>query len=325
MIRRIFISLLPTVLLLTVSFVEAQQTGRVYRIGFLRGAAPPHSYIEAFRQRLKELGYVEGRNIAVEYRWARGSRDQLPTLVAELLRLQVDVIVADGSVPTQAAKDATRTVPIVMQSGNPVELGLVASLARPGGNVTGLTSISGEMGGKLLELLKDIVPRLSRVAIVFSYMTPASTAFLKETETPARALNIRLIPLTLGEPDNFEAIFQSALKEKANGIIDRLGPATPSALSKRLAELATKNRLPAISQSRRWTEEGGLMTYGPDRIDIYRRFATYVDRILKGARPADLPVEQPTKFELVINLKTAKRIGLTIPPNVLARADKVIK
>jgi putative ABC transport system substrate-binding protein len=311
------------VLIALCSRAEAQQA-RVYRIGFLRGAPPLESHIEMFRQTLKDLGYIEGKNTTIEYRWAAGKVDQLPSLAAELVALRVDVIVADGSRPTEIAKAASRTIPIVMQSGNPIELGFVSSLARPGGNVTGLTSISGELGGKLLELLKEIVPTLARVAILLPD-SRSSVAFMKETEAPAQALRVRLIPLTFRKIDELDRTFQSAINGRADAIIERLGPATPFAQRKRIAQLAAKHRLPAIGQSESWADDGGLVSYGPDRGDMYRRFAIYVDKILKGAKPADLPIEQPTKFELVINLKAAKQIGLTIPPNVLARADRVIR
>jgi putative tryptophan/tyrosine transport system substrate-binding protein len=311
-------------LLLALSLPADAQQQKLYRIGFIRGAPPLESHMEVFRRSLNELGYIEGKNTTVEYRWAEGKVDQLPNLAAELVRLHLDVIVADGSRPTQAVKTVTSTIPIVMQSGNPIELGFVSSLARPGANITGLTSISGELGGKLLELLKEIVPRLTRVALILPN-SGASTAFLKETEAPAQALNVQLIPLTFRALDDLDRTFQSAIYERAEAIIERLGPATPFIQRKRMAELARKNRLPAIGQSETWADDGGLVSYGPDRADMYRRFATYVDKILKGAKPANLPIEQPTKFELVINLKTAKQIGLAIPQNVLARADRVIK
>jgi len=322
--RKIILCLLTTALLSTAPFVEAQQSGKIHRIGFLRAAAPPEAYIEAFRQGLRELGYLEGKNVIIEYRYAEGKSDRLPDLAAELVRLPVDVIVIDGNSATVAAKNATRTIPIVMQTGDPVGQGHIASLARPGGNITGLTSISGELGGKNLELLKETVPRLTRVAIAIPD-GPAAKLFLKETEVPARALKVQLIPLVVRGPDDFEGAFQAAKKEQANALYVRLVPDTSSAHRNRIVELAAKNRLPAIYTARDWVETGGLVSYGPDRVDMYRRFATYVDKILKGTKPADLPVEQPTKFELIINLKTAKQIGLTIPPNVLARADKVIK
>jgi putative ABC transport system substrate-binding protein len=325
MTKKILLRLLATVLLATVPHAEAQQTDKVYRIGFLRIAAPPESYVEAVRQGLRDRGYVEGKNITIEYRYGEGKRDRLPAIITELVRLPVNVIVVDGSGPTQEVKKITSTIPVVMQSGNPMELGLVSSLARPGGNITGLTSISSELGGKLLELLKEINPRLTRVAVILPD-TPSSTAFLKETKAPAQALKLKLLPQIFRGPDDIERALQSAIKERAEAIIDRLGPGTPSAHRKRLAQFAAKNRLPTIrSSAEAEMDLGALAVYGPDRVDMYRRFATYVDKILKGTKPAELPVEQPTKFELVINLKTAKQIGLTIPPNVLARADRVIK
>lgn len=304
--------------------VPADAQTQTYRIGFLRGAPPLESHVEVFRQSLKDLGYIEGKNTTIEYRWAGGKVDQLPTLAAELVGLKVDVIVADGSRPTAAIKAASSTIPIVMQSGNPIELRFVSSLARPGGNVTGLTSISGELGGKLLDLLREIIPKLTRVAVLLPD-SPASIAFLKETEAPARALQVDLVPLIFKNVNELDRTFQSAIKARADALIERLGPATPFAQRKRMAELAAKYRLAAIGQSESWADDGGLVSYGPDRGDIYRRFAVYVDKILKGAKPADLPVEQPTKFDLVINLKTAKQIGLGFPPHVLARADRVIR
>jgi putative ABC transport system substrate-binding protein len=305
------------------SFAEAQQP-KAYRIGFLRGAPPLKSHFEAFRNTLSELGYIEGKNTRIEYRWADGKADQISSLAAELIGLELDVIVTDGSRPTQAVQSLSRTIPIVMQSGNAVELGFVTSIARPGGNVTGLTSISGELGGKLLEMLREIVPRLIRVAVILPD-TPASSAFLKETDAPAHALNIKLIPLTFPRIEELEPTFQSVAKVRAEAVIERLGPATPIGRRSQVAQLARKYRLPTIGQSESWAGEGGLVSYGPDRADMYRRAAVYVDKILKGAKPADLPVEQPTKLELVINLATAKLIGITIPPNVLARADRVIR
>jgi putative ABC transport system substrate-binding protein len=321
--RKILICLLATILLATVSFVEAQQH-KVYRIGFLSGGAPPESNIAAFRQGMRELGYVEGQNLLFEFRWAGGKRDQYPKLATELLALPVDVIVAFGSEAAHGAKNATNTIPIVMESGDPVTVGLIASLARPGGNITGLTTMVGELGGKYLELLKETAPKVSRVAIP----TPDSETakfFLKESAAPARALGLHLIPLWIRVPVDFESVLQAVLKEHANGLLSRIGPTATPGQRRRLIEFANKNRLPAIYESTADAAAGGLIVYGADRDDIWRRFATYVDKILKGAKPADLPVEQPTKFEFIVNLKTAKQIGLTIPPNVLARADKVIR
>jgi putative ABC transport system substrate-binding protein len=302
---------------------EAQQSTKAPRIGYLTVAGPSPS--QAFLQGLRDLGYLVGQNIAIEYRSAEGKRDRLSDLADELVRLKVDIIIADGSGPSLEAKKATSTIPIVMTSStDPIGNGLVASLARPGGNVTGLTSLTGELGGKLLELLKETVPRVSRVAMV-SAGGPPNVLFLKETEPSARALAIKLNNQVVRRPEDFNRAFEAITKQRANGLLSRLGPSFVPAQHKRLVEFAIKNRLPAISPDRDWVDSGGLIFYGADQTARQRRVATYVDKILKGANPGDLPVEAPTKFELVINLKTAKQIGLIIPPNVLARADRVIR
>jgi putative ABC transport system substrate-binding protein len=301
--------------------VQAQQPNKIYRIGVLTNA-PRSSRIEAFRQGMKELGYVEGKHFVLEIRRAEEKPDQHPKLAAELVGLPVDIIVADSTALTIAAKNATTTVPIVMQAGNPVAAGVIASLARPGGNITGLTSMSGELGGKNLELLKQVAPKVSRVAVPMPE-AENSKLYMKQTEAPARALGVQLIPIVIRRPDDLEPALQSITKEHANGILSRLGTNPIQRL--RLIEFANKNRLPAIYEGRESAEAGGLISYGTDRDYIWQRFAIYVDKILKGANPADLPVEQPIKFKLAINLKTAKQIGLPIPPNVLARADKVIR
>ena len=262
------------------------------------------------------------------FRTVEGHPERYPDLAAELVRLKVDIIVADFTSASLAAKKATSTIPIVMTNGtDPVGTGLVANLARPGGNVTGLTNISGELGGKSLELLKEIVPKLNRVAILRAVgpRGGADDVFVKETEVPARALGVQLISVVVQGSYDFEDAFRSTTKERANALFIRLLPNTYSVPFKRVADLSMKNHLPSIAQQLTWTEAGGLMSYGADPNINYRRAATYVDRILKGAKPADLPVEAPTKFELRINLKTAKQIGLTIPQSMLFRADKVIK
>ena len=262
------------------------------------------------------------------FRTTEGHSQRHPDLAAELVRLKVDIIVADFTAAATAAKKATSTIPIVMANGDPVGTGLVASLARPGGNVTGLTNISGELGGKSLELLKEIVPKLNRVAILRTAAGPGGAAddvFVKETEVPARALGVQLIPVVVRGADDYEGAFRSMTKERVNGLIIRLFPNTYSVSFKRVADMTIKNHLPSISSQFAWTDAGGLMSYGADLNIMYRRAATYVDKILKGAKPADLPVEAPTKFELRINLKTAKQIGLAIPQSVLFKADKVIK
>jgi ABC-type uncharacterized transport system substrate-binding protein len=304
------------------SSASAQQP-KVARIGYLTVAgSPPY---QPFLQGLHDLGYVEGQNIAILYRSADGERERMPSLAAELVRLKVDVIVADGERPSLEAKKTTIAIPIVMMSSSdPVRSGLVASLARPGGNVTGLTSFTGELGGKLLELLKEIEPKLTRVAIPM----PASLTndlFLKETESSARALGVEIIPAVVRQTDELERVLEGIIKEHANGLLSRLGPSFPRAEHKRIVAFAARNHLPSISADRDWVDSGGLVFYGADYNARARRVAYYVDKILKGTKPADLPVEQPKKFELVINLKTAKQIGLAIPPNVLARADRVIK
>ena len=306
---------------------DAQQSaGKVPRIGYLSPGVLSDSYSrEAFQQGLRGLGYVAGKNILIEYRYSEGKFERLPELAEELVRLKVDVFVTIGTPPSQAAKAATTTIPIVMALiSDPVGAGLVASLARPGGNVTGLSTVSSDLSGKRLELLKETLPKVSRVAVLYDPNDPAMIAEIKETEVAARPLGVQLQPIEVRRLDEFEAALKAATRAKAGSAL-----VLPTALfnthRKRIAELAAKNRLPTMWATNQLMDAGGLMSYGPDYGDLYRRAATYVDKILKGAKPADLPVEQPMKFELVINLKTAKQIGLSIPPNVLARADRVIK
>ncbi|HEY6198711.1 MAG TPA: ABC transporter substrate-binding protein, partial [Candidatus Binatia bacterium] len=268
---------------------------------------------------------IEGKNIAVEYRFAEGKNDRLPALAADLVRLKVDVIVTAVNTDTLAARNATKTIPIVMASaGDPVGFGLVDSLAHPGGNVTGLSQIAPELSGKRLELLKEIVPNLSRVAALWNPKGTTSPITWKESQSPAHELGLRLQSIEVVRPEDFNNAIEEAKKGRAGALAILPDPLFAGNLP-RLAELASKNRLPSVFHLVEFVDAGGLLAYGPDRSDMYRRAATYVDKILKGAKPADLPVEQPTKFELVINLKAAKQIGLTIPPNVLARADRVIK
>jgi putative ABC transport system substrate-binding protein len=312
--------------LLVIAFVapaEPQQPEKIARIGFLSSAASQETYVGIFRQELKKLGYIEGKNIAFEHR--SGGRDQMPNLAAELVSLQVNIIVANGADETEAAKNASSAIPIVMTSStDPVGLGFVSSLARPGGNITGLTSVSGELGGKTLQLLKEIVPKLARVAIP----APAglqTEIFLKQTEASARVLGIQLIPLRFYGPEDFSGVFRTASRENADAFLVRISAGTAAAHRRQFIALVAKSRLPAIYTASNWVDAGGLMSYGPDRIAMYRRAATYVDKILKGSKPGDLPVEAPTKFEMVVNLKTAKEIGVTIPQSVLYRADKLIK
>jgi putative ABC transport system substrate-binding protein len=303
---------------------DAQPAGKNPRIGILRPGSPPDPLLDAFRQGLRELGYDEGRNISIEYRWAEGKDERLPGLAADLVRLKVDVIVA-GVGAVEAAKRATTTIPIVMPvSNDPVRVGLVASLARPGGNITGLTSLSRELPGKWMELLKEALPRVSRVAVLWD---PAGDpGQVSTSEAAARSLGVRLHVLKVGDRTaGFEPAFAEARKNDAEALIV-LGSPFFYVHRTRLVELAAKHRLPTIYAQREFViGAGGLMSYGADYGHQFRRAATYVDKILKGAKPADLPVEQPTKFELVINMKTAKTLGLTIPASVLTRADRVIE
>lgn len=320
--RIIAVCLLLGVFLLTDA--EAQQPGKIPQIGFLSSASVTSSApsAEAFREGLRGLGYVEGKNIIIEYRYAEGRRERLPGLAADLVRLNVDIIVTGGRPSTRAAQQATSTIPIVMAaSGNPIGNRFVASLARPGGNITGLTTIRGDLTGKRLELLQEAVSKISRVAVLWG---PPAASNLKMAEVAARTLGLELQSLEVRSPEDLDGAFRAAIKERAQALVALRNPIIINQLM-RIADLAIKSRLPTIYDDKGFVEAGGLMSYGVHFPDLYRRAATYVDRILKGAKPADLPVEQPKKFELVINLKTAKQIGLTIPPNVLARADKVIR
>jgi putative tryptophan/tyrosine transport system substrate-binding protein len=306
---------------------EAQQPTKNPRIGYLSGSSPSTSPArrEAFRQGLRELGYVEGKNIVIEQRYADGKFDRLPALAAELVRLKVDIIVTAGPQATRPAKQATSTIPIVMaQDPDPVGNGFVASLARPGGNITGLATFAPELSGKQLELLKETVPKLSRVAVFGTSINPGNAQNLREVELAAKAFGVKLQYLDVLSPKDFETAFRAASKGLADAVL--MLPGSVLGLQRsQLADLAVKSRLPAIYPQAEFTEAGGLMYYGTNTPDLFRRAATFVDKILKGAKPADLPIEQPTKFEFIINLKTAKQIGLTIPSNVLVRADKVIK
>jgi putative ABC transport system substrate-binding protein len=320
-----FIALLTLAL---VHLADAQQPTKVPRIGYLQ--APPPSAVaartEAFRQGLRDLGYVEGKNIVIEWRYAEGKLARVPALVAELVRLKVDVIVTGGAILTRAAKEATNTIPIVMaQDNDPIGNGFVASLARPGGNISGLSTLAPEISGKRLELLKEIVPKLSRVAVLGTSTQPGNAQQLRETELAAGAFGVKLQYLDVLGPKDIETAFQAAGKGRADAVLMMVAGAVAAAHRTQIVELAVKSRLPTMYPQNTYVEDGGLMSYGVSFTDLDRRAATYVDKILKGRKPADLPVEQPTKFEFIINLKAAKQIGLTIPPNVLVRADKVIK
>ena len=310
---------------------EAQQPKKIPRIGYLTGgdAATASTPAAAIRQALRERGYIEGQNIAIEYRYAEGKVDRLPELAAELVRLKVDIIVVAGGNPfIRAAKNATKTIPIVMvgQGSDPVALGLIDSLARPGGNITGITNLNRELGGKRLELFKQAVPQLTRVAVLYDPAVPNVVAEVKEVlPVAARALGLIVRSWEVRDANGFERIFAAVSKEGRDGLYVPAGGLLINNNQQRIAGLALKSRLPSVYAIREAVDAGGLMYYGADEVESYRRVAYYVDRILKGAKPADLPVEQPTKFELVINLKTAKQIGVTIAPDVLARASRIIR
>jgi putative ABC transport system substrate-binding protein len=306
----------------------AQQPTKFPRIGYLSGTSvsPSSLRIETFRHGLRQLGYIEGKNIAIEWRGAEGKPDRLPALAAELVRLKADVIVTTGSSATRAAKQATVTVPIVMANdSDPVGNGFITSLARPGGNITGLSTLAPELSGKRLELLKEIIPSLSRVAVFGTSTSQDNAQSLREVEVAAQTFGVKIQYLDVLGPQDIATGFQTAGKSRADAVLMIVSGAVALTHQKEIAALALKSRLPVIYERETYAEAGGLMSYGVDRLHLDRRAATFVDKILKGAKPADLPVEQPIKFELVINLKTAKQIGLTIPPNVLARADRVIR
>ena len=327
--KKAAVPILVAVILLTVAVVtEAQQTKKISRIGILSSVSPSSTrevgQLEAFRQGLRELGWIEGKNIVIEYRYAEGVEERLLNLAAELVQLNVDLIFASGTTGTQAAKNATQTIPIVMTSvTDPVGTGLVASLAHPGGNVTGLSNFS-ELSGKQLELLKEAFPKVTRVAVFWDPANTANARLLAEMKVAAGGFRIPLQPLEINGPDDFQPAFSAMRKEHASALIV-LRNAITYTYGTRIVDLTANSKLPAMYPDRVLVDTGGLMSYGPNFLDMFRRAAIYVDKILKGAKPADLPVEQPTKFEFIINLKAAKQIGLTIPPNVLARADRVIK
>ena len=305
----------------------AQPTAKIPRIGILATFSQSviAARVEGFQQGLRELGYVEGKNIVIEWRSGDGSNDRMRALAAELVGLKVDVLVSPGPTATRVFKEATSTIPIVMaQDTDPVGSGFVASLARPGGNITGLATLAPEMGGKQLDLLKEIVPKLSRVAVIGNSTVPGDAQAIRETLLAAGAYEIYLRYLDVPDPKDLETTFRVAAKGRADGLLV-LGNPNLNARRKQVVDLAVKHKLPATYTRPEYIEAGGLMYYGTNYPDLFRRAATYVDKILKGAKPADLPIEQPTKFEFVINVKAAKQIGLTIPPNVLARADRVIK
>src|SRR5262245_45260890 len=323
--KKILLSLVPTFVLAFLSLAEAQQLTKIPRIGFLgASSASFHSArIQIFREGLRELGYVEGKNIVIDYRFGDGKIDRLPELAAELVSLKVDIIVTTPN--ASAAKNATKTIPIVFAAvADPVAQGIVPSLARPGGNVTGLTVLAPELSGKRLELLRETSPRITRVAFLFNPLGESSPILLKEMEAAAQGLKLEIKLLEVRSLNDFDGAFAAAIREGAHALITAPQPVINTNRAQVL-EFVSKNRLPAIFTNPETVEAGGLMSYSPDFSEQFRRAAVYVDKILKGAKPADLPVEQPTKYEFVINLKTAKEIGLTIPPNLLARASRVIR
>ena len=328
MSRKIRAWLLATFLLTTVFHAEAQQAGKVHRVGFLTGGFPgPEGFgSDSVRRELRRLGYVEGKNIAYEYRYAEGKRERSPALADELVRLKVDVIVAGGGNDTQSAKNATRTIPIVFLESvaDPVAIGLVASLARPGGNITGFTTIATVLAGKRLELLKEAIPKLSRVAVLWNPLTQDNAPQWKESQQVAPRLGLQLHSMAVSSPDKYDSAFKEAIKAGSGALAVTRHRLTVS-YQKSIIELAAKNLLPTIHFREDFVDNGGLMSYGADEIEPFRRAAAMIDKILKGAKPADIPVEQSSKFELAINLKTAKTLKVTIPNAVLARADKVIR
>jgi len=317
--------LLIILLLSSATFAQAQQQPKVAKLGWLSGRPASRPGLDRFLPELRELGYIEGKNITIEARFAENKFDRLPALADELVRLKVDVILIPSTIEALAAKNATKTIPIVFVNvADPVASGLIDSLARPGGNITGMTNFAVVLAGKRLELLKETVPKLTRVAVLWDPQAPGSAQQWKESQLPARELGLQLHSMEVSKVDDLESAFKAATKVRSNGLSVTQSPPF-LANQKLITELATKNKLPAIYNREDWIENGGLMAYGPDNQEPHKRAAYYVDRILKGASPSDLPVEQPTKFELVINFQTAKALNLTIPPIVLMRAQRVVK
>jgi putative tryptophan/tyrosine transport system substrate-binding protein len=325
---KILVYVLPALILATIHIAEGQQLGKIPRVGWLSTGflSTMSARQQAFRQGLSELGYVEGKNILIEWRGADNIPERRRALAEELVSLKVDVIVTGGSDAARVAKEATSTIPIVMASSNdPVGDGFVASLARPGGNITGLSQLSPELNGKRLEILKEVLPKLSRLAVFWSSSGVGQEQVRKEIERAASAFGVKLQYFDVLTTKDIEPAFRAAVKGQADAVLETISGPIRSAHQKELAELAVKHRLPVMRERPEHVEAGGLMSYGVNLLNLDRRAATYVDKILKGTKPADIPVEQPTKFEFIINLNAAKQIGLTIPPNVLARADKVIR
>jgi putative tryptophan/tyrosine transport system substrate-binding protein len=326
MTKHIILFAVCSILLVTCSAVDAQPAKKIPRIGYFSLSAGPSERDEAFKQELRELGWVDGQTVRIEYRWMAGKLDQLSIAAEELVRLNVDLIFATTARVIRAAKEATNKIPIVMPAASdPVGDGFIASLARPGGNITGMSAMILEIEGKRLELLREIIPSIARVSFLNYGTDLTAQRSTQEAQDAGRRMGIRIQLLLISDAKDLEGAFSAMVKERANALAVQPLLITNIGQGRRIAELAVKNRLPTVADSKDFIDAGGLLSYGPDRLALWSRAATFVDKILKGAKPADLPVEQPTKFELVINLKTAKQIGLIIPPNVLARADKVIR
>ena len=322
--RKILVCLLATFVLAIAQSIEAQPSGKIARVGLLFIGGTDQPYLESFKQGMRDLGYVEDKNVVFLYRYAEGNEARLGALTAELVRDKVDVILATASNTATAAREVTKTIPIVVTSGNLLETGLAKDLAKPGGNVTGLTLMAYDLTGKRLEILKESLPKIKRVAALWTTSRTKVVPGYQAAEDAAKALSLRLHSVPVQSARDFDSAFGEMAKARDDGLLLILSPLT-TLNSKRIVELALKHRLPGMYPTKQFSEEGGLMSYGTSTADLYRRAATYVDKIIKGAKPADLPVEQPTKFEFVINLKTAKQIGVMIPPNVLVRADRVIR
>jgi putative ABC transport system substrate-binding protein len=326
--KRILLSVAAVIVMVFACEADAQQRGTVPHVGILLPSSPtssPDANLEAFRQGLRDLGYVDGRNITLEYRWAENREDQYPALVAELIRLKVDIIFTTSTPAVLVAKQATNTIPIVFPvSSDPVSVGIVDSFARPGGNATGLSSMASELWPKRMELLKEAFPKVSRLAMIWNSSNPGMKLRAKETVATAGPLGVTVQDRGVPNLDGLEIVFTTLSKDRPDALLTMVDPFTRFYL-KKILEFAAKNRLPAMYEERSFVEAGGLISYGPSIAELYRRSATYVDKILKGAKPADLPIEQPTRFELFINLKTARELGVTIPQSVLYQADKVIK
>jgi putative tryptophan/tyrosine transport system substrate-binding protein len=326
MTKHIILFAVCSILLVTCSVVDAQPAKKIPRIGYFSLSAGPSERDEAFKQELRELGWVDGQTVRIEYRWMAGKLDQLSIAAEELVRLNVDLIFATTARVIRAAKEATNKIPIVMPAASdPVGDGFIASLARPGGNITGMSAMILELEGKRLELLREIIPSIARVSFLNYGTDLTAQRSTQEAQDAGRRMGIRIQLLLISDAKDLEGAFSAMVKERANALAVQPLLITNIGQGRRIAELAVKNRLPTVADSKDFIDAGGLLSYGPDRLALWSRAATFVDKILKGAKPADLPVEQPTKFELVINLKTAKQIGLIIPQNVLARADKVIR